>query len=89
MDTPKELPKQTEIKETKKEKTKEKKSKSERCNQCNKKLKMVSFTCKCELKFCVAHLNPHSHNCSYDYKSEKCKLVEQNNPKLGSKMVKI
>ena len=87
MDTPKESSKQTEIKEKKTEN----KSKSERCQhpQCKKKLKMMSFTCKCELKFCVAHQNPHSHNCSYDYKTEKCKLVEQNNPKLGSKMVKI
>uniref|UniRef100_A0A6C0FFB8 AN1-type domain-containing protein n=1 Tax=viral metagenome TaxID=1070528 RepID=A0A6C0FFB8_9ZZZZ len=88
MDTSKEPLKQTEIKESNKT---EKKSKSERCQhpQCKKKLKMMSFTCKCGLKFCVAHQNPHSHNCSYDYKTEKCKLVEQNNPKLGSKMVKI
>jgi predicted nucleic acid binding AN1-type Zn finger protein len=88
MDTHKELPKQTEIKETKKT---EKKSKSERCHhlQCKKKLKMMSFTCKCGLNFCVAHQNPHSHNCPYDYKSEKCKIIKENNPKLGSKLTKI
>ena len=70
-------------------KDKIKKSKYERCNHCNKKLKMMSFTCKCGLKYCVSHQNPHSHNCSYDYKSEKCKIIEKNNPKLGSKLTKI
>ena len=70
-------------------KDKIKKSKCERCNHCNKKLKMISFTCKCGLKYCVSHQNPHSHNCSYDYKSEKCKIIEKNNPKLGSKLTKI
>jgi hypothetical protein len=68
---------------------KTKKSKSERCKLCKKKLKMMSFTCKCGLNFCVAHQNPHSHNCSYDYKSEKCKIIKDNNPKLGSKLTKI
>jgi len=70
---------------------KDTKPKSERCQhpKCKKKLKMMGFTCKCELKFCVAHQNPHSHNCSYDYKSENCKTIEQNNPKLGSKVIKI
>ena len=68
---------------------KTKKYKSERCNQCKKKLKMMSFTCKCGLNFCVAHQNPYSHNCSYDYKTEKCKIIKDNNPKLGSKLTKI
>ena len=71
------------------EKQIKKKSKCERCNHCNKKLKMMSFTCKCGFKYCVAHQNPHSHKCSYDYKSEKCKIIEKNNPKLGSKLTKI
>lgn len=75
------------MKETKQ--IKESKPKYERCHFCNKKLKLMSFTCKCEFKFCVAHQNPHSHKCSYDYKSENCKIIEKNNPKLGSKVIKI
>jgi len=73
------------------EKVKEKKMKPkyEKCKQCNKKLKMMGFTCKCGFKFCIVHQNPHSHNCSYDYKTEKCKIIEKNNPKLGSKLTNI
>ena len=65
------------------------KPKYEKCKQCNKKLKMMGFTCKCGFKFCIVHQNPHSHNCSYDYKTEKCKIIEKNNLKLGSKLTNI
>ena len=50
-----------------------KKSKKPKCYFCKKKLTMieVNFLCKCEKKFCQKHLNPHSHNCSYNYVKEK------------------
>mgnify|MGYP001183821910 CR=1 FL=1 len=74
-------------------KTEEKKptiaKKKNKCQFCKKKLGMISFTCKCGKCFCQAHLNPHSHNCTFDYVNEKkCKLIKEN-PKLGSKLVKI
>ena len=65
------------------------KSKRMRCHLCNKKLKMIHFTCKCEHNFCINHHNPHTHNCLYDYKKEREKEIEKNNPKLGYKLVKI
>ena len=68
---------------------KEKIKKKERCHTCNKKLKMIRFACKCEHLFCVNHLNPHSHKCSYDYKTLKSNEIMANNPKLGDKLVKI
>lgn len=68
---------------------KEPKKLKPKCHYCNKKLKMMSFTCKCGLNFCIAHQYPHTHNCSYNYKTEKCKIIEINNPKLISKMIKI
>lgn len=68
---------------------KNQKKKYERCSQCNKKLKLISFTCKCGFKYCVAHQNPHSHKCTYDYKSENCKIIEKSNPKLSDKLIKI
>ena len=47
-------------KSEKKEPEKEKKSKpKERCYYCNKKLKMIHFTCRCNHKFCIVHQNPH------------------------------
>lgn len=77
------------MKDSENKTTNKKKSKYEKCQKCNKKLKMMSFICKCNLKFCLEHQNPHNHNCTYDYKTEKCKIIEKNNPKLGSKLIKI
>jgi len=68
--------------ETKKVKKETKKSKKIKCNQCSKKLGMIFFTCKCDHVFCSTHLNPHSHNCTYDYKGEKKKELVKNNPKV-------
>ena len=60
-----------------------------KCQFCNCKLGMISFTCKCGMLLCQKHLNPHSHNCKFDYVKEKKDLLEKNNPKLGNKLVKI
>lgn len=65
------------------------KSKYGRCAFCNKKLKMINFTCKCELKFCILHQNPHKHNCKFDSVKEKKQFIIDNNPKLSSKFIKI
>ena len=69
--------------------TKKKKSNKNRCFFCNKKLKMIQFTCKCNHKFCITPLNPHSHNCTFDPKKDKQKEIIKNNPKLSSKINKI
>lgn len=73
------------------EKLPEKKKKtSERCYYCNKKLKMIHFTCRCEHKFCVAHQNPHSHNCSFNNKKLCQEKLKNNNPlTIHQKVVKI
>ena len=79
--------KENKVKENKvKEKDKKKKK---RCFHCNTKLNMIHYTCKCGQIFCHKHLNAHSHNCTYDYSSEKKKYIQENNPKIYSKMVKI
>ena len=75
-------------KKEKKDKQKEKKKKK-RCFHCNTKLNMIHYTCKCGQIFCHKHLNAHSHNCTYDYSSEKKKYIQENNPKIYSKMVEI
>jgi len=61
-----------------------------RCYQCNKKLKMINFTCRCEHKFCIIHQNPHNHNCSYDSKANlQLKLKIENPQTIHQKLVKI
>ena len=69
--------------------TKPTKSNKTKCYHCNKKVGLIVLKCKCGHIFCQSHLNAHSHNCTYDYKKEKKESLEKNNPKLGSKMVKI
>ena len=63
--------------------------KKQKCQFCKCKLGMISFTCKCGMLLCQTHLNPHSHQCKFDYVKEKKDLLEKNNPKLGQKLVKI
>ena len=42
---------------------------------CKKKLSMLNqYKCRCGLMFCSKHKLPESHDCSYDYKSDKLKL---------------
>ena len=66
-----------------------KKKKKIKCYHCKKKLDMMVFECKCGHKFCVTHLNRHSHNCKYDYAKEKKEEIVKNNPKMGEKFVCI
>jgi len=66
-----------------------KKSKKEKCFQCNKKLKLIHFTCRCGHKFCIHHQLPHNHNCPYDSKKDKKAEIKKNNPKLNTKIQKI
>ncbi len=65
------------------------KIKKERCHFCNKKLKMINFTCRCNHKFCINHQSPHSHNCTYDFKKEKQNEIKKNNPIIQTKVQKI
>jgi len=67
-----------------------KKSSKPRCYQCNKKLKMINFTCKCNHTFCILHQNPHSHNCSFNNKKVCQETIKHNNPlTIHQKVIKI
>jgi hypothetical protein len=60
-----------------------------RCYQCNKKLKMIYFTCRCNHNFCIKHQYSHSHNCSYNAIKAKKEEIIKNNPKVINKIEKI
>lgn len=52
-----------------------------RCAQCRKRLNITNmYTCRCEKLFCSAHRYSELHECTFDYKSEGRKLIEQANP---------
>ena len=36
--------------------------------QCKKKINLMKFTCKCQLDFCIKHMAPETHNCTYNFK---------------------
>ena len=60
-----------------------------RCHQCNKKLSMMSFKCKCGNMYCIAHQIPHNHICSYNHKQEKIIQIQNNTPKINSKFTPL
>ena len=64
----------------------------DKCSFCNKKLKIISYTCKCEGQFCDKHRYTHTHNClSLNKKKEEYKeIIKNNNPlMIHSKVIKI
>ena len=63
-----------------------------KCSLCNKKLKLISYSCKCEGQFCPKHRYTHAHNCtSLNKKIEESKeIIKNNNPvMIHSKVIKI
>lgn len=60
---------------------KQKKKTVKRCSLCNKKTGLAnSYICRCGLNFCAIHRYAESHTCTFDYKTEGRKLLEQSNP---------
>lgn len=55
--------------------------KKARCLACNKRLNITNiYNCRCGNVFCSQHRYPEVHHCSYDYKLNGRKLLEQQNP---------
>ena len=66
------------------------KKKVNRCKVCRKKLGLVAMTCKCNKMFCLAHLPPEEHECTFDHKNEATKQLTEKLQKVESdKFVKI
>lgn len=55
-------------------------SKLEICQECNKKIKLMSFSCKCGNKYCMKHMSPIDHNCVFNFKEEHKKKILKSNP---------
>lgn len=53
-----------------------------RCGECNCKLKLVNFTCKCNIVFCNKHRMVEDHTCYYDHKNNSREILKKNNPKI-------
>ncbi len=68
------------------------KNKKNRCSQCQKKVGLIGFTCKCEKLFCSNCRHPkmnesqqNGHICSFDYKKNAQETLKKNNPVIETK----
>jgi hypothetical protein len=61
------------------------------CSICNKKVGLLSFTCKCGDKiFCTQHRMPELHNCLFDFKKEhKERLIKENPIIISDKIIRF
>jgi hypothetical protein len=62
-----------------------------RCQECNKKLGIMEYKCRCGKAFCISHLQAEKHNCIFDYKTDGKEQLKRENDVgiLSSKIVKI
>lgn len=64
--------------------------KRNKCPCCNKKLGLISFTCRCGGNFCAEHRYDTAHNCDYDFKEEQKRKLSLDMPKvIGEKLNKL
>jgi AN1-type zinc finger and ubiquitin domain-containing protein 1 len=61
------------------------KKSSQRCSFCGKRMRLaMCFQCRCGNNFCSTHRYAETHSCTFDYKAEGRKLLEQNNPVIAA-----
>ncbi|XP_062075989.1 uncharacterized protein LOC133780130 [Humulus lupulus] len=44
-------------------------TKKNRCKDCNKKIGLIGFSCRCGNVYCSRHRLPEEHACTYDFKA--------------------
>jgi hypothetical protein len=75
-----------------KDEPKEEIKRPKRCEHadCNKKLMITDFACKCKQFYCVTHRFSAAHSCSFDYKGTgKEQLSKQLAEVKGNRLEKI
>ncbi|GJR77111.1 zinc finger A20 and AN1 domain-containing stress-associated protein 1-like protein [Tanacetum coccineum] len=51
-----------------------------RCFDCNKKVGVMGFKCRCGETFCGMHRYPEEHKCEFDFKKTRRDLISKANP---------
>ena len=65
-------------------------AKKNRCFQCNKRLGLLPFTCKCGANYCTRCKWPEDHHCTFDYRAEGMKKLAKENPVIvADKLTRI
>lgn len=66
------------------------KATKKRCFNCNKKVGLMDYTCKCDKIFCIKCRYPEIHNCNFDHKTYEKNQLKENLPKVvGEKIIKL
>jgi hypothetical protein len=64
--------------------------KTNRCTQCNKRVGLTGFECRCGGLYCQIHRYSDEHNCTFDYKQLGSEEIRKNNPAVrGEKVQKL
>lgn len=59
-----------------------------RCAECRKRIGVACrYQCRCGKLFCSTHRYAETHNCSYDYKSEGRRQLQEANPLIVANKV--
>lgn len=58
-----------------------------RCFDCNKKVGLTGFKCRCGYVYCATHRYAEKHNCFFDYKTAGRQTLANNNPVIASAKV--
>ena len=64
-----------------------KKVATNRCFQCNKKVGLTGFGCRCGNTFCSVHRYSDKHGCSFDYKAAGREEIKTANPVVNAEKV--
>ena len=58
--------------------------------ECDKKLGLTAYSCRCGGYFCPLHMPSKEHDCHFDYREQAKKDIRNNNPKVeAEKIVKF
>lgn len=64
-----------------------------KCDHCSKKVKLITFDCKCDYKtLCIKCKMPEDHSCKAieEFQKEGKEYISKNNPiVVADKMIKI
>eukprot|EP00917_Polyrhabdina_sp_WS-2016_P026394 GHVP01056702.1.p1 GENE.GHVP01056702.1~~GHVP01056702.1.p1 ORF type:complete len:192 (-),score=25.42 GHVP01056702.1:330-905(-) len=58
-----------------------------RCWECNRRVGLLGFQCRCEYFFCSDHRHADTHNCPFDFKSLGRSQIEKANERVQADKV--
>lgn len=61
-----------------------------KCQNCKRKIIIgYEYKCKCNMEFCQKCLPSFIHNCTFDYREHKKKILSESNVKIEKAKVEV